>query len=381
MTSYDLDHLEDDELLFELNLRGIDRDNTNAREMLRNRMVIENVGDIAWNDTVRVIRSVTSEVSLLSGKFDSIVQSILEANESENFDRVNELTSRINHVFNRISRLNAGKGEMQSVMDLVREMSKAAKSLKLVQHSLGASGLEVHGGSSAPNGTPTSIASRSIAETVAGNRPQRRPSGLALVNNTASTLPMTDQPLERGKQEFLSSLFHRSSMPFVDPGIVSAGQPIEQDPYQQNPFQHTQPQQIHHQHRQPPIPHQQIYHQQFPQHQVPHQQVRQPNQQMPEHVSTRALGQPMSKWRIRFGGVDGELAIDEFLFRVENLAMADGIPQASLVLGLHFLLVGSASTFYWVCRRMKPHGTWQEYRQDFLEQFSTVIFSNTKSNQ
>lgn len=85
----------------------------------------------------------------------------------------------------------------------------------------------------------------------------------------------------------------------------------------------------------------------------------------------RGLGQPMSKWRLRFGGSDGDLSIDEFLFRVENLALADGIPQASLVLGLHFLLTGSAANFYWVYRRKRPQGTWLEYRQAFLDQFAT----------
>lgn len=354
MMSFDLEHLESDELLFELNLRGIDRGDTNAREMLRNRMLIENEGDIPWTDTMRVIRSVTSEVSVLTDKLLTLTQDLLEANENENFERVNELMSRLHHVFNRIDRLNVGKGEMQGVKDLVQEMQKARKQVKLVQHSLGASGLDASGGSSAPNATPSSVISRNcVVESRVLNDRQKRPSSLSIVNTTAATLPITEAPLEPGQQQFLSTLFNRNSMPFSG----------TQQPQQSQPQVQSRPNQLIHQYApNPPI-----------QQRVPSQLIQQDDhfQPMPQQAVPRALGQPMTKWRIRFGGADGDLAIDEFLFRIENLALADGIPQASLVLGLHFLLVGSAANFYWVYRRKRPQGSWQEYRRAFLDQFST----------
>lgn len=47
------------------------------------------------------------------------------------------------------------------------------------------------------------------------------------------------------------------------------------------------------------------------------------------------LTHTLSKWTVRFSGGLKDLAVDEFFFRVENLATADNVHADSLLLGLH----------------------------------------------
>lgn len=78
----------------------------------------------------------------------------------------------------------------------------------------------------------------------------------------------------------------------------------------------------------------------------------------------------LSKWTARFSGSAKDLPIDEFFFRVENLAAADNIHADSLVLGLHCLLTGNASDFYWVQRRKNPNHTWAMLKRSMIAHFA-----------
>lgn len=78
----------------------------------------------------------------------------------------------------------------------------------------------------------------------------------------------------------------------------------------------------------------------------------------------------LSKWTVRFGGSAKDLPIDEFFFRVENLAAADNVHADSLVLGLHCLLTGNASDFYWVQRRKNPNHAWVALKQAMIAHFA-----------
>lgn len=82
------------------------------------------------------------------------------------------------------------------------------------------------------------------------------------------------------------------------------------------------------------------------------------------------LSQALSRWTVRFGGGKKDLSIDEFIFRVENLATADNINANSLVWGLHTLLFNSAADFYLVERRMNPDANWAQLKRSFLAHFS-----------
>lgn len=82
------------------------------------------------------------------------------------------------------------------------------------------------------------------------------------------------------------------------------------------------------------------------------------------------LIQELSRWTVRFGGGKRDLPIDEFIFRVENLAAADSIQANSLVWGLHTLLFDSAADFYWVQRRKNPDANWVQLKNSFLSHFA-----------
>lgn len=81
------------------------------------------------------------------------------------------------------------------------------------------------------------------------------------------------------------------------------------------------------------------------------------------------LSQIISRWTVRFGGNKKDLPIDEFLFRVENLAAADMVPLNNLVGGLHHLLFDNASDFYWILRRKYPGATWLQVKNSLKAHF------------
>lgn len=83
-----------------------------------------------------------------------------------------------------------------------------------------------------------------------------------------------------------------------------------------------------------------------------------------------SLTHTLSKWTARFSGSSRDLPVDEFFFRVENLAAADNVHADSLVLGLHCLLTSSASDFYWVQRRKNPNHTWAQLKRSMSSHFA-----------
>lgn len=74
------------------------------------------------------------------------------------------------------------------------------------------------------------------------------------------------------------------------------------------------------------------------------------------------MGNAMARWPIRFNGIVKDLSIEQFIFRVENMAAADGISRAALTLGIHFLLTGKAADFFWVYREKNPEATWEQLK-------------------
>lgn len=91
---------------------------------------------------------------------------------------------------------------------------------------------------------------------------------------------------------------------------------------------------------------------------------------VPQGRQRPGLTHTLSKWTVRFGGSAKDLAVDEFFFRVENLAAADNVHAESLILGLHCLLTGFASDFYWVQRRKHPNHTWAALKRSMIAHFA-----------
>lgn len=87
----------------------------------------------------------------------------------------------------------------------------------------------------------------------------------------------------------------------------------------------------------------------------------------PAAVRNRAgLTHTLSKWMVRFSGNTSDLPIDEFFFRIKNLAAEENIHSAKLLLGLHCLLAENASNFYWVQRRKYPDHTWGMLKRSMM---------------
>lgn len=83
------------------------------------------------------------------------------------------------------------------------------------------------------------------------------------------------------------------------------------------------------------------------------------------------MGNAMARWPIRFNGIIKDLSIEQFIFRVENMAAADGISRATLTLGIHFLLTGKAADFFWVYREKNPEATWEQLKAALKARYAT----------
>lgn len=86
-----------------------------------------------------------------------------------------------------------------------------------------------------------------------------------------------------------------------------------------------------------------------------------------------AQGFTMSKWPLRFAGTSQDLPVDEFLFRAETLARLENLSHFSLALGLHQLLLGAASAWYWIYIRNEPYASWQQVKQALTFAFQSNI--------
>lgn len=81
----------------------------------------------------------------------------------------------------------------------------------------------------------------------------------------------------------------------------------------------------------------------------------------------------MAKWPLRFSGGPKDLPVDEFVFRVETLARLSFLPQAALTLGLHQLLTGAASSWYWVYIKNEPNSSWNHTRRALALAFPSTV--------
>lgn len=80
----------------------------------------------------------------------------------------------------------------------------------------------------------------------------------------------------------------------------------------------------------------------------------------------------MAKWPLRFRGGPGDMAADDFVFRIETLARMNHINEATLVLGLHQVLTHSAAEWYWVVMRNEPNVTWARLRSVLTSAFQSA---------
>lgn len=88
------------------------------------------------------------------------------------------------------------------------------------------------------------------------------------------------------------------------------------------------------------------------------------------HRQRPNISQAITRWSVKFGGHKNDLPIDEFIFRIENLAAADNVPLYNLVGGLHHLLTDGATDYYWIQRRKYPNANWEQLKMLMLSHFA-----------
>lgn len=84
-------------------------------------------------------------------------------------------------------------------------------------------------------------------------------------------------------------------------------------------------------------------------------------------------GWALSKCSLRFSGEPRDLPVEEFVFRLETLARFSNITPQSLALGLHQLLIGSASSWYWVFIRNEPYASWTRVKAALVASFQSNV--------
>lgn len=93
----------------------------------------------------------------------------------------------------------------------------------------------------------------------------------------------------------------------------------------------------------------------------------------PPVAAPSASGWVMAKWSLRFSGGPRDLPVDEFVFRVETLARLANLSYQALALGLHQILTGNASSWYWVYIRNEPFATWAMVRAALIAAFQSNV--------
>lgn len=78
----------------------------------------------------------------------------------------------------------------------------------------------------------------------------------------------------------------------------------------------------------------------------------------------------MSGWNVRFSGSAKDPPIRDVVFRVERLARACGIDRDYLVDGLHNVLTGDASSWFWHFLRKNQDPTWRQLRDALVKRFA-----------
>lgn len=80
------------------------------------------------------------------------------------------------------------------------------------------------------------------------------------------------------------------------------------------------------------------------------------------------------KWSIKFDGTNKPLDAQEFVFRLESMAIRERFPILELVNIVHRFLSGNAERWYWIFLHNYPNATWPQMKQALVSQFS---FSDT----
>lgn len=87
----------------------------------------------------------------------------------------------------------------------------------------------------------------------------------------------------------------------------------------------------------------------------------------------RRLNRPleMHKWNVYFSGIDKDLRIDQFILRVEHIAVTQGVSLQEVANNLYILLKGQAANWYFQWIQRNNDITWDSLKSALCIQFRT----------
>lgn len=347
----DLRHLDPDELEVEFKVRKLDPNSESAVESLF-KIITEEQSGMRLLPSLPSLFKISSEMSLCKRKMTQMEQERLERVASGNESALEVLRSRALHVVSRLERLAAHSSAGTTVsktLEDARQLWARLVPTQLEDAESNASD-EIDLGVSTASGTglpPSANVSGSGHRQSTGAIPKQ-------VSNPRSNLPPPSYQFPAWN---------------IDPSIIKTGRaslPPSSNAAPGSAFQSfvkaaTQARADGQSRCEPnpiPIPVQ------------PPSNLFSNGQAAVQGRNRPGLTHTLSKWTVRFGGSAKDLAVDEFFFRVENLATADNVHADSLVLGLHCLLTGNASDFYWVQRRKYPNHVWAALKSSMIAHFA-----------
>lgn len=90
-----------------------------------------------------------------------------------------------------------------------------------------------------------------------------------------------------------------------------------------------------------------------------------------QEEARRSANSVMSRWTVRYVGGPRDLPIDEFIFRVEDMAASAGLALEDMVGCFHVLLSDRAAEWFWGFRRNQRFATWHIFKEAIKKKFSS----------
>lgn len=342
----DLQHLESDELEVEFHIRNIDPKAESALLKLTQTLSEEEAG-VRSKPVLPHPLKASSEIQLCKRKLSQMEQERIKHVTSGDSTSLDVLRSRACHMVKRLERLVRYASDNHAIPTLLTEATSLAQRLDPSNIEFNLSndnndqilqGFDDLGAAVFPNINATESASRPSTGAI---RKSTTP-----VNNRPPPVSQSSQWQADSSiiQVGRTSIPPQSSAAFQAFVRQATGQPIGQAfGIQTDNLDFPPP---------------------------PATQVDPAGQAIGQGRHRLGLTHILSKWTVRFGGSAKDLPIDEFFFRLENLAAADNVHADSLVLGLHCLLTGNASDFYWVQRRKNPNHAYRALKQAMIAHFA-----------
>lgn len=404
----DPNHLEEDELCHEFEIRAIDPNDPNKMERLYRLLSSELKGESKPpEDTQRLTRSTVSrELAVCANKAKDIVEFLGVAAREKDEQKLARGQSRLMHISDRVYRLQDFVPVHTGVQRLISRIQDYGRQVDLARDCLG-SGEEgadllciVANDEAGKEQTMYEASGGVRRKTVAGAGSTEAD---VHIEPQAAIKASSDQhksvinlcPDEDDQHQELTDggEFDFPPLPIISrevhenagTGQYNLTRPNTQQPAQSNGSSHNVQRQV-------PIVNRQggsnggmqMEEQSRPASRLSQNNLRQPHADRNRHYQgCRQVGpdqQPdrfagghrMHHWALRFDGSATSLSAEDFIFRVQRQAQLYGVSDGALVIGIGNLLVGRASEWFWTFQKNFGDVTWVQLKRAFLRRYAPV---------